>query len=142
MEINYKIKNILTKELLYLENIKEIYELNQFQAKNKYLFMAISPKVQLDLWRIIALYDKENFIEIIEVYKNKIMELEKEEIENWKILNSISHIFWYFKTNLNKDEKKDFLSEKNIEILLKLLEKYANKFDKKYILKQSILKIN
>lgn len=142
MEINYKIKNILTKELLYLENIKEIYELNQFQAKNKYLFMAISPKVQLDLWRIIALYDKENFIEIIEVYKNKIMELEKEEIENWKILNSISHIFWYFKTNLNKDEKQDFLVEKNIEILLKLLEKYANKFDSEYILKQSILKIN
>lgn len=142
MEISSKIKYILTQELNNLENIENIYELNKFQAENKYLFMAIYPKVQVELWRIIALYDKENFFEIFDTYKNKVQELEKEEIENWKILNSISHIFWYFKTDLNKNEKQYFLSEKNIENLLKLLEKYANKFDSEYILKQSILKIN
>lgn len=36
----------------------EIKKLSEFQAENKYLFMAYSPKIQKILWRIIASYNK------------------------------------------------------------------------------------
>lgn len=128
-------------------NFKNINDLIEFQAINKYLFMAYSPEKQKILWNIISKYDKTNF----EIIKNEFLEIYfqiiKEEITTWKYINTISHMFWYFKKEIEKKEKDEFenliklyLSD-NIEtkILLDFIKNLSLKYKKDYIIKQSIL---
>jgi len=128
-------------------NFKNINELIEFQAINKYLFMAYSPEKQKKLWNIIAKYDKTNFEVIKKEFLEIYYEIIKEEITKWKYINAISHMFWYFKKEITKEEKNEFEKltkiylDNNIEteILLKFIKKLSIKYKKDYIEKQSIL---
>lgn len=128
-------------------NFKNINDLIKFQSVNKYLFMAYSPEKQKTLWNIISKYDKTNF----EIIKNEFLEIYfqiiKEEITKWKYINAISHMFWYFKNDLDNEEKEKlkFLIEKynkneiKINELFIYLKELSIKYNKDYIKKQSIL---
>lgn len=130
-------------------NFKNINDLIEFQAINKYLFMAYSPEKQKKLWKIISKYNKTNFEIIIKEYIELYIEIKKEEITNWKYINAITHMFWYFKNDLTKLEKDDFdklckqylNNEINVKILLNFIKNLSIKFKKNYIKKQSILEI-
>lgn len=128
-------------------NFKNINDLIEFQAINKYLFMAYSPEKQKILWNIISKYDKTNFEIIKKEFLEIYFQIIKEEITTWKYINTISHMFWYFKKEIEKKEKDEFenliklyLSD-NIEtkILLDFIKNLSLKYKKDYIIKQSIL---
>lgn len=128
-------------------NFKNITELIEFQAINKYLFMAYSPKKQKILWNIISKYNKTNFEIIKKEYLDLYFKIIKEKITIWKYINAISHMFWYFKNDLNSEEKEklEFLIEKynkgeiKINELFIYLKELSIKYNKDYIKKQSIL---
>jgi uncharacterized protein YbbK (DUF523 family) len=82
-----------------LRNSNKISDLSDFQARNKYLFMFYSPSIQKELWQIIASYNRENLWEIYEKYYLKLLELFSTETKIWKMINALTHIFWYFKDN-------------------------------------------
>ncbi|NVP17823.1 YbgA family protein [Candidatus Gracilibacteria bacterium] len=128
-------------------NFKNINDLIKFQSVNKYLFMAYSPEKQKTLGNIISKYDKTNF----EIIKNEFLEIYfqiiKEEITKGKYINAISHMFGYFKNDLDNEEKEKlkFLIEKynkneiKINELFIYLKELSIKYNKDYIKKQSIL---
>ncbi len=128
-------------------NFKNINDLIEFQAINKYLFMAYSPEKQKKLWNIISKYNKTNFEIIKKEFIELYFDIKKEEITNWKYVNAITHMFWYFKNDLTKLEKDDFdklckqylNNEINVKILLNFIKELSVKFKKNYIKKQSIL---
>lgn len=126
---------------------KDIWELNNFQAKNKYLFMFFSPEKQVELWRIIASYDKTNLEDIFDTYYYKLLELFYTQTNIWKMINTLTHIFWYFKKTCSKEEKEFFLE--TIEVyrewriptssVINIIKTWALRDKQEYILKQTIL---
>lgn len=149
---NYKLREEFLTKIFILADFREIQEnksisdLQQFQANNKYLFMYFSPQKQVNLWRIIASYDKKNLEEIFEKYFQELIKLLSTQTNQWKFINSIQHIFWYFK-NISKWEKDFFIQ--SIEVykewripsisLINMLKLFAIREDNKYILSQNIL---
>lgn len=130
-----------------LKNNLEISELNEFQAKNKYLFMFFSPQIQKELWQIIASYNKNNLEEIYASYYLKLLELFDTETKIWKMINALTHIFWYFKNECSKEEKDFFIeSLENFRVwkiptssIVFILKTWALRDKKTYILNQTIL---
>lgn len=157
-EMDWRLKNFqLREEFLAkifclaefreIKKNKKISELVDFQAKNKYLFMLFSPKIQKDLWLLIANYDKNNLEEILEKFEKNLLELFLTQTKKWKMINVLLHIFWYFKKEINEREKKFFLKSVNkyqswvasLSSVTDLLKMFAERFEKEYILNQSIL---
>lgn len=131
-------------------NIRDLWKisyLNEFQAKNKYLFMFYSPSLQKELWKIIASYDKNNLDEIYTEYYSKLLELFNTDTKMWKMINSLTHIFWYFKQTCSTEEKEYFLEMIDIyrewklptSSIISILKTWALRDKQEYILKQSIL---
>lgn len=157
-EDEWRLKNFRLREefltkifcLADFRNIKDnsnISELFEFQARNKYLFMFYSPKIQKELWQIIASYNKSNIDDIFESYYLKLLELFQTETKIWKMINSLTHIFWYFKDNCSSEEKIFFLETLEVyrewriptSSIIFILKTWALRDKKEYILKQTIL---
>lgn len=157
-EDEWRLKNFRLREefltkifcLADFRNLKQkpiIRDLSDFQAQNKYLFMFYSPKIQKELWRIVASYDKSNILDIFEEYSIKLLELFQTETKIWKMINSLTHIFWYFKENCSSEEKAFFLE--TIEVyrewriptssVISIIKTWALRDKKEYVLKQTIL---
>lgn len=150
---NFKLREDYLAKIFCLADFREVKDsleiskLNDFQAKNKYLFMFFSPQLQKELWQIIASYDKTNLEEIYKNYYSKLLELFSTETKIWKMINSLTHVFWYFKDNCSKEEKDFFLE--NIETyrewkiptssIIFILKTWALRDKKEYILMQTIL---
>ena len=96
---NFRLREEFLTKIFCLADFREIKnklvisELSDFQAKNKYLFMFYSPKIQKELWQIIASYNKSNIDDIYESYYLKLLELFQTETKIWKMINSLTHIF-------------------------------------------------
>lgn len=131
----------------WIKNNNIISELIEFQANNKYLFMFYSPKIQNELWQILASYNKENLDEIYNKYYIMLLELFSIETKIWKMINALTHIFWYFKDNCSSEEKIFFLETLDVyrewriptSSVISILKTWALRDKKEYILKQSIL---
>lgn len=157
-EDEWRLKNFILREefltkIFSLAEFREIKKENKisklidFQAKNKYLFMAFSVKLQKDLWQIIANFNKTNLEEIFNDYYKNLLNLFNIKINIWKKINAFTHIFWYFKDTCSKEEKEFFLE--SIEVyrewriptssIINILKVWALRDKKEYILKQSIL---
>jgi uncharacterized protein YbgA (DUF1722 family)/uncharacterized protein YbbK (DUF523 family) len=150
---NFKLREeFLTKifciaEFRYIRKNLIISEISDFQAKNKYLFMFYSPKIQKELWQIIGSYNKTNINEIFDDYNLKLLELFWTETKIWKMINALTHIFWYFKNNCSSDEKEFFCEtieeyrEWRIPTssVISILKTLALRDKKEYIISQSIL---
>ncbi len=128
-------------------NFKNISEIIEFQSINKYLFMSYSPEKQKKLWNIISKYNKTNFEIIKKDYLELYLKIVKEEISVWKYINSLTHMFWYFKNDINNVEKTKYKilieqynkNEIKINELLLFVKELSIKYNKDYIKKQSIL---
>jgi uncharacterized protein YbgA (DUF1722 family)/uncharacterized protein YbbK (DUF523 family) len=131
----------------WIKNNNIISELIEFQANNKYLFMFYSPKIQKELWQILASYNKENLDEIYNKYYIMLLELFSIETKIWKMINALTHIFWYFKDNCSSEEKIFFLETLDVyrewriptSSVISILKTWALRDKKEYILKQTIL---
>lgn len=150
---NFRIReDFLTKifclaEFNHIKKQNKISLLSDFQAKNKYLFMSYNQDKLTKLWRLIAWYDKTNFEEIIDLYEILLLELFSTRASSNRTINSLDHIFWYFKNSCSTEEKlfyketidlykEDRIPKSSVINLLKLL---AIKEKQDYILNQSII---
>ena len=125
---------------------KNISALQEFQAKNKYLFMMYSPENQVILWQMIAAYDKGNIDDILKSYGERLQETFYEIPKKWKIINAFTHIFWFFKKSCSAEEKKFFLEMVDVfqegriptSSVINILKTWALRENDNYILQQTI----
>jgi uncharacterized protein YbgA (DUF1722 family) len=151
--LNYKIRDefllkiFILAEFRELKQDKKISSLINFHSKHKYMFLSYSQSELNKLWNIVACYDKTNLDEIIVAYNNHLNELFIENRTQKNFLNSISHMFWYFKNHISAPEKKFFLDTVELfkenrvptSVIIHMLKWWAIAYNIEYILNQSIL---
>jgi uncharacterized protein YbgA (DUF1722 family) len=111
------------------------------------MFLSYSQSELNKLWNIVACYDKTNLDEIIVAYNNHLNELFIENRTQKNFLNSISHMFWYFKNHISAPEKKFFLDTVELfkenrvptSVIIHMLKWWAIAYNIEYIIHQSIL---
>lgn len=134
----------LTKFLAKKVNFANLVE---FHSSYKYLIYAKSQKEYKNLGNIVANHKNLPLENILIDYKIAFIKtfFYTQNISN--IYNVLLHVYGYFKKNITKKEKKDFLrvledfKSKKIGLnkALEPIRFYANKFDQTYILKQKLL---
>jgi uncharacterized protein YbgA (DUF1722 family) len=151
--LNYKIRDefllkiFILAEFRELKQDKKISSLINFHSKHKYMFLSYSQSELNKLWNIIACYDKMNLDEIISAYSKFLNELFLETRTQKNFLNSIIHMFWYFKKYISAQEKKFFLDTVELfkenrvptSVIIHMLKWWAIAYNIEYILNQSIL---
>lgn len=124
---------------------KNFNELLEFHKNNKYLFMALSQKLQKELGNILASH-KNNFEEIKNLYRLKLSEISSLKISKGKFQNALDHLFGYLRYKMNQKEKEHYfkllkLYRDNKIFLITIissLEMYVLKYEIKYLENQSI----
>lgn len=109
---NYNIReNFLTK-LYLLADFREIKKsptikkLTTFHANNKYLFMAYNQTRMRTMGRIAANLEKHSLEQVIIDYEQELWLLLARPPRKSSIINSLEHIFGYFKKQLSAKEKR------------------------------------
>lgn len=128
---------------------QSIHQIVEFHKEHKYLFMTFHPKQLKVLGSIVANKDNK-CIDFVyhQYYKELIILLDNTPTRKNRI-NTLYHIFGYFKKNMNKDEKKEFLEmldkyTRNVVDFystLLILKKYTEKYHIEYLKNQQIFKI-
>lgn len=133
----------------FKETIKtrKIKDLQEFHAKNKFLLLTYNQKNFRLMGKLIASYNKKNYLEIKEEYSKLLFSTFKKQPTENHFISSIEHVFGYFKTKVSKKEKEHFLELLEeyrdlripLTVLLNLLRGHAIRFNEEYILKQTLL---
>lgn len=159
IESEKRLNNENLRELFYIKififrdfkdtlKSKKIKDLQDFHAKNKFLYLVYNQSNFRKMGRIIASYDKKNYSQIVEDYSSLFYSTFKKYPSENNFINVLEHMFGYFKNKLSNDEKKHFLdvleeykdNRVPLSVPLKILETFALRFKEDYILKQTILK--
>ncbi len=91
--------------------------LELFHRNNKYLLMALDPKSQKIMGRIIANKQGIPLAEAIDEYRSLLKVASDNSFQKGRLINMCLHVFGYFRNNLTNKQKSDFLE---------LLESYEN----------------
>lgn len=134
-------------EILLLPSSKKMNALIRFHSENKYLFFCYDQKIKDRLGKILANHSKEQPDPIATRYRDMVCELFLRPPSIANEINSLMHMFGYFKKDLTKDQKKSFLElidsyrEHRIDgkMLREVLRDYAIRYDKIYLSNQTIL---
>lgn len=121
--------------------------LTDFHARNKYLYFCYSQKYKNILGGIVANHEKKDLPSLFEEYRENLEKLLADFPSRANVVNAYLHIFGYFKKELSKEEKDNFLAILNdyqrnrIDGVAvgKMLGDYAMKYERQYILEQTIL---
>jgi len=125
--------------------VKTIKNLYDFHAKHKLLLMAYN-KIQLkELGGIVANHDSKLIDEVLITYFSILQKIFKKKPKYVSHINAHMHAFGYYKKQLTKEEKKDFLylleDYRNKKITLSTINSVFNswniRFGNKYLLNQS-----
>lgn len=128
----------LKKEITPLKLVK-------FHTRYKYLLLSYHQANLKVLGRIVS--EKMDIQRKIEEYENVFYDSFKKRTTREKIINTILHIYGYFKDSLKPNEKKHFLTliekyRKNeiyLNVIIELFNNYALRFENEYILNQKFL---
>jgi len=131
----------------YVKNDGTVSGLQNFHARHKYMIMAHSPKDVAPLGRIAANASEANLQKTQTEYINLLVSALKIQATTRKNTNVLQHISGYFKKELEVFEKNELQKsieeyhKENFPILatLVLLQHFAKKYDKDYLLKQYYL---
>ncbi|WP_079477883.1 YbgA family protein [Halobacillus salinus] len=119
--------------------------LQQFQAKNKYLFMAYHPGVSKNMGRLVANHDHQPLEDVLHQYELELHRLLESPAKQTAHVNVCQHIAGYFKKQLSKREKEEFQSLlaqfKNEQIplsaVISVLRSWVARFEQTYLEKQT-----
>ena len=128
----------------YVKNDGSPKGLQQFHAHHKYMIMAHCPKLLTELGQIAANSSDQEKESIQKEYLSTLTYAMKEQATVKKNTNVLQHIAGYFKVDLEKFEKQELQQaiedyHKGIFPLLApliLLQHYARKYEKRYLLDQ------
>ncbi len=140
------IEAIAKTEFEKIKKLNKVMDLVNFHSRNKYLFMTMSPLILKKLGRIVANKDDYSPRVLFDEYEESLLVMLSKNPTHENRVNTIEHIYGYFKYKLDQKEKNDILrkiksfSDKEIsyqEILSDLM-KLAQRFSEKYLLEQNI----
>lgn len=145
---NFLIKIFLLADLRYVIESREIKKLIDFHSSNKYLIMSYNQKGLNKLGRILAAHQKEKTEEIMNKYREEMIETLNVLPDTGKRVNMLQHIFGYVSSDISKEEREyfldtlqDFRDEKvPFSLPLALLRSWVIRFKVEYLLSQTIFK--
>ena len=118
----------------------------EFHTVNKYLFMTYHQALLTKLGQILANHDKLPNDEVIAKYEALLRELLHGEPTRKRRINTLTHIYGYFKNDLSTEEKEYYFNALDDYIdyripysnVLYILRGFAVRFKQEYLLKQTI----
>ena len=149
--INLNEYMLIKRECIDRFNVIPKYSINhliEYHKNHKYLFMTFSPQKLKALGRLIANKNHDSDYLVYTQYSQELTKLLKIIPTKNNLVNTLLHIFGYFKKNLSFMEKQSFLDDlkkysKDLigykHLVLKLKE-YTQKYNQEYLKKQYILK--
>ena len=129
------------------DSVKTISDLIKFHTKHKYAMMSYQPLRMTELGQIVAKSSKQTQRENIKEYKESLYRLLSETTSFGRNVNTLNHLYGYFKNDLNELEKEHYFTTlelyKNQQIPLSvpisIIHSWALRFKNEYLLNQSIL---
>jgi uncharacterized protein YbgA (DUF1722 family)/uncharacterized protein YbbK (DUF523 family) len=115
--MNFRIREHWLTKLYTLTNFRTVKEsqsiksLTDFQAQNKFLFMAYNQNLMRTLGKIAANSSKDSFNSVIKEYEKNLFELLYIPPEFTSHINVLMHTLGFFKNDLATEEKAFFLDE-------------------------------
>jgi uncharacterized protein YbgA (DUF1722 family) len=122
--------------------------LMNFHARNKYLFMALHEVGLRKMGKIVANHEKKPIEEVIASYEEELKKVLAGGFRVEPIINALQHCFGGVSKDLSGEEKKFFLDlleeyrdeRVPLSVPVRLLESWAIRFHKDFLLEQSLLK--
>ena len=130
------------------QQVTDIYSLQLFHQKYKYILMEFSSHNLQMLGRIAANSDKKNFSEVFSSYRELFLEtINQKSPTRAKRKNVLLHLFGYFKKDLDQSDKSYFLElmqeyEKSFTpyiALVKMIAHFTQKYQQAYLKDQYYL---
>jgi uncharacterized protein YbgA (DUF1722 family)/uncharacterized protein YbbK (DUF523 family) len=149
---NYRIRDRFFIELFTSADFRltkktnKMRDLVAFHTKNKYLFMTYNQTVLKKMGQIVANAAKLLTEEVLEKYEELLRVLLSKEPTIKKRINVLTHIYGYFKRDVQAEEKEyyfdlldDYLNSKvPYSTILSLLKSWVVRFQQEYLLPQTI----
>lgn len=118
----------------------------EFHSINKYLLMAYNQAALKRMGQIIANHDKHDIENVLSAYEEALSVIYSSSLKPGKNINTIQHLFGYFKNNLSENEKRFFARQMDLYLkglvslqsILLILKTWVIRFDEPYLLKQTI----
>jgi uncharacterized protein YbgA (DUF1722 family) len=150
---NFRIRDhflttVFTKAALReIINRHSISGLQQFQTRNKLLFLYCNEKVYREMGRLLASYDKHNLTEIESLYTTLLTALFAKLPREQAIINALQHAFGPMSDALAAAERRLFLDTLEefrdervpLSVPLHLLQAWAVRLGNDWLLEQSLL---
>lgn len=158
LEEEGRLKNLLLREefltkIFLFAHLRDLFgnlsmkRLIDFHTCHKFFFLSYGHNFLQSLWNIVANHEDFSCEKVYELYGKKLREgLAKNRTKN-NIINTLLHIFWYFKKYNTPQERAFFLESLQtykegrvpMSTVLTLLKMWAIWYSQEYILSQSIL---
>ncbi|TXT62616.1 MAG: Cytoplasmic protein [Promethearchaeota archaeon] len=128
-----------------VKNSNSMHQLVQFQANNKFLFMAYNQELMRKMGRIVANEDKKPFQEVIKDYEIHLLNLIAYPPKYTANINVLMHMLGYFSKQLTHEEKAYFLDELEkyragwipLFVMTHLLKSWIVRFNQEYLSTQT-----
>ncbi|MBX0357937.1 DUF523 and DUF1722 domain-containing protein [Halobacillus sp. Nhm2S1] len=148
---NFTLRHHFLTKLFTLADFREVKKeagmngLQQFHARNKYLFMAYHPGTLKKLGQTVANHDHLDYEHVIENYEPLLHQLLERPAKPTAHVNVCQHIAGYFKKELSKEEKENFQSlleqykEEKVPLsaVLSVLNCWVARFQSEYLSQQT-----
>lgn len=151
---DFELNQHLYVKKVIIQNFKDIqyqkvFFLSEFHKNHKYLLMTYNPLTLKKLGRIVA--NQEHFTKekTYDKYYEILLSLLELPPTRKNRLNTLFHIYGYFKDSLTKTEKDEYFKAQNQYVdhqlsfldILQILESYVIRFDDQYLKDQVIFSI-
>lgn len=128
------------------KKISKIKELVKFHSEYKYLMMVYNQSSLKKLGNIVANHNHNIFEEVKKQYFSEMINTFKRLPNTMRYVNTLLHIYGYFKNDINNKEKSFFLDALNkyqedklpLVVILNLLKSWVVRFDNNYLMNQTI----
>lgn len=127
---------------------KSIKFLVEYHRKHKYLFMTYSPKKLKQMGNTVANHNSLPKKVVFKKYSDSLEQILENPPTKKNRVNTLYHIYGYFKYDLLKSDKSDYYDAHKAYLSglvdfsypISILERYAYKFNKEYLMDQYIFK--
>jgi len=132
-----------------VKNSEKMRSLIDFQANNKFLFMAYNQVEMREMGRIVANQEKQPFSTLIKKYESHLLKLLAYPPKFTSHINVLMHMLGYFSDELTKEEKAYFLDELEkyragwipLFVMRSLLKSWIVRFNQPYLKTQIYFEI-
>ncbi len=117
-----------------------------FHSINKYLLMAYNQAALKRMGQIVANHEKNSIEDVLHTYEEALSVIYASSLKPGKNVNTIQHLFGYFKNDLSEGEKQFFARQMDLylkglvslQAILLILKAWVVRFDDPYLKNQTI----